>query len=235
MEIQIDYREFVDNPLIVNLLKDGGKNTVISKPLTVFDYFYPPVGIEHKTLINYMEDVTNGHIFQQAQDMLYSKEEHPEIEPYIFISGNITDIFKQVRPLKINGIQQYEHERPKWVPVHANAKGLIAAFSSLNRQGIKTSFIGDQGFMVQAMLYIFEKYNDGKVRTCNPIRSPITNEDKILTNYMSIIGIGEEGAKKLKSRFPIPKQLYNGSLIDFEACLGFQHGRKLYNFINGIK
>jgi len=235
MEITMDYREFMDNPLIVNLLKDSGKNTIISKPLAVADYFFPPVLAEHKTLINYMDDVTNGHIFQQAQDMLYSKEEHPEMELYILISGNITDIFKQVRPLKINGQQIYENGRPKWVPVHANAKGLIAAFSSLNRQGIKTSFVGDQGFMVQALLYLFEKYNDGKVRTYNPIRAPITNEDAVLTNYMSITGVGEENAKKLRERFPLPRQLYNAGLIDFEAIMGFQHGRRLYNFINGIK
>lgn len=225
----------MDNPLIVNLLKDGGKNTVISKTLDVGDYFYPPVLVEHKTLINYMEDVTNGHIFQQAQDMLYSKQQNPELEPYILISGNITDIFKQFRPLKVNGQQVYESGKPKYVPINANAKGLVAAFSSLNRQGIKTSFIGDKGFMVQAMLYSFEKYNDGKVRTYNPIRAPITNEDAVLTNYMSMEGIGEETAKKLQARFPIPRQLYNAGLIDFEALFGFQKGRKVYNFINGIK
>ncbi len=235
MEINVDYREYMDNPLIVKLLEAGGKNTVISKPLAVGDYFCPPVLVEHKTLVNYMEDVTNGHLFQQAQDMLHSKKEFPDLEPYILISGNITDIFKQFKPLKVNGVQMYENGKPKWVPIHANAKGLIAAWSSLNLQGIKTSFIGDQGFMVQAMLYSFEKYNDGKVRTYNPIRAPITSEDAVLTNYMSILGIGEENAKKLRERFPTPRKFYNAGLIEFESCIGFQHGRKLYNFINGIK
>lgn len=228
MEITMDYREYMDNPIIVNLLKNSGENRVISKPLAVGDYFYPPVLIEHKTVLNYMEDVTNGHIFQQAQDMLYSKEEFPELELYILVSGNFTDIFKQVRPIK-------EGNKTKWVPIRANVKGLIAAWSSLNRQGVKTSFVGDKGFMVQAMLYLFEKYTDGKVRTYNPIRAPPTSEDAILTNYMSIENIGDINAKKLQERFPIPKQLYNASLLDFEAILGFQHGRKLYNFINGVK
>lgn len=224
MEIIVDYREYMDNPLIMNLLKDSGKNTIISKPLAVGDYFYPPVLVEHKTILNYMTDVQNGHIFQQSQDMLYSKEETPELEPYILISGNFTDIFKQVR-----------QEGNKWIPVRANAKGLIAAWSSLNKQGIKTSFIGDKGFMVHAMLNLFEKYNDGKIRTYNPIRAPSTSEDATLTNYLSLEGIGDINAKKLRERFSFPKLLYNAKLIELEAVLGFQHGRKLYKFINGIK
>ncbi len=85
------------------------------------------------------------------------------------------------------------------------------------------------------MLSTFEKYNDGKVRTYNPIRLPITTDDEILANYMSNIGVGEESAKKFKERFKTPKQFYNASLIEYEAVMGFQKGRKLYNFINGIK
>lgn len=235
MEIQMDYREYMDNPLIVKLLKDGEKNTVLSKPLAVGDYFYSPVLVEHKTLINYMDDVTNGHIFQQAQDMLYSKQQQPELELYILISGNMTDIFKQFRPLKVNGQQVYEHGTPKWGIVPANARGLSAAWASLNKQGIRVSFVGDQGFLVQKMLYLFGKYNDGKERVYNPMRKPITTEDEVLTNYLSIEGIGEESAKKLGKRFPVPRNFYNAGLIEFEAVLGFQKGRRLYNFINGIK
>lgn len=216
MKIYVDTNEAAAHPFIVSALKDGGKNEIEIKHLECGDYFCPPVLIETKTnLADYVGSVKDGRIFKQAQDMLYTRSQNMDTKIYILISGNLDDLWK------------LGHTLP--------ADPLIAAWASLNVQGIPTSFVGGHYFLIKGMLNLFNKYNDGKIRTYNPIRAPITSEDSVLTNYMSIEGIGEESAKKLRERFPRPKQLYNANLIEFEAAIGFQHGRKLYNFINGIK
>lgn len=232
MEIAIDYREFGDNPKIVAALRDSNKNTVISKTLDVGDYLCYPVLIEHKTLPNFVGDVKSGHIFQQAQDMLYSKQQNPELQPYILISGDIADIFKL----------------QKWQNIQA--KPLIAAWASLNRQGIPTSFVGNLWFLIHGMLYLFEKYHDGKNREYNPVRKPSTSDDLILRNYESIKwvtkredgteytdGIGEITAQKLKEKFPIPKALYNTTkeqLMEIDG-IGEVTANKLIKFFEGEK
>ncbi len=228
MQIQIDSLEASDNPQTVTALKDNGKNEIIIKRLECGDYFCSPCLIEHKTLADYVNSVKTGRIFQQCQDMLYSRQQNFDLKLYIFISGNIADIFN--------------------LPHGAQAEPLIAAWASLNRQGVPTIFIGNQWFFTKGMLYLFSKYNDGKERKYNPVRAPITSNDLILNNYQSISwitkskngtdimdGIGEITAKKLKEKFPTPKKLYNATITELQEVegIGQKTATDLIRFFNG--
>lgn len=213
MEITIDIHE--DNKKSVSeILKNKGSNNVKIDTLLCGDYYCYPVLVEHKKLPDYVSSVKNELIFQQAQDLLFNQKQNPELKPYIMISGNITDI------IKLPGAQ---------------AKPLIAAWASLNRQGIPTSFVGSEWFFLHGLLYLFEKYNDGKDREYNPVRKPTELEDYILTNYCSLDGIGEKTAIKLKEKFSTPKKLYNATmdeLIQVEG-IGKLTAEKLIKFFNG--
>lgn len=220
MEIFVDYREAEKHPMIVSALKDGGKNKITIKTLDCGDYFCPPVLVEAKvTLSDYVSSVKSGRIFQQAQDMLYSKQQAPDLKLLIIIAGDIADIWK---------LQKYQK---------IQAEPLIAAWASLNVQGIPTAFIGNQWFFIKGLLYLFEKYNDGKERNYNPMRMPVTSDNQILTNYMSIDGIGEPTAKKLKERFPVPRDFYNATkeqLMEVKG-IGKKTAGELVSFFKGEK
>lgn len=231
MQIIIDDREALDQPKTVEFLKENGKNEIIIKRLEVGDYFCYPVLVEAKnTLYDYHDSVNSSRIFQQAQDMLYNRQQNFDLKLYIMIAADIADFSKLTRPETSNG-------KTTMIPIKANPEGLIAAWSSLNRQGVNTSFVGNQWFFRQGLLDLFKKYNDGKIRTYNPIRVPITVEDQILTNYMSIADVGEKTAKELKKRFPYPKSLYTATYDELTSVdgIGDTTAIKLLKFFNGEK
>lgn len=192
-------------------------NEVVSEHLECGDYRYNHILVEHKTLPNFFGDVQSGHIFQQAQDMLYTKSLDPDVYPYILISGDIADIFKQ--PF---GTYQ--------------AEAMIAAWASLNRLGVPTSFMGNQWFFIRGMINLFTKHYDGKERIYNPVRKPVELEHMVLTNYCCIVdGVGEKTARKLAERFRKPKDLYNASVEDLIKIdgIGIKTAEKMVNFFEG--
>lgn len=244
----MDSNEYARNPKIIDgILKVLNKkhekhpkeelytsNEVVSEHLLVGDYKYNGVLVEHKTLPNFFGDVNSGHIFQQAQDMLYSKEDAKksgiDVYPYILISGDITDIFEQ--PFG-----------------HYTAEPMIAAWASLNRMGIPTSFVGNQWFFIRGIIDLFVKHYDGKERVYNPVRKPIELEHVVLSNYCSISwfgenpkthkqfmdGIGEKTARRLAEKFRAPKDLYNATaeqLMEVDG-IGKSTAEKMVAFFEG--
>ena len=229
MQIQADFREFENHPFVISALKDNGKNAVESQPLSVGDYFCYPVLIEAKvTLTDFVGSVQDGRIFQQVQDLKYNQKQDPNIKPFILVAGDIADIFHLTKVVVENGVR-------KVVPIQINPSSLIAAWASICTQGVPVIFMGNEWFFTKGMLYLFEKFSDGKQRSYIPVRAPSTSDDKILTNYMSIEDIGETLAPKVKEKFPIPKKLYNATVDELMAVdgIGNKTAIKLAKFFNG--
>lgn len=217
MKIFVDSLEAEKQPIIVAALKNSGKNEVIIKRLECGDYFCPPVLVEAKNnLSDYVGSVKSGLIFQQAQDMLFSRQQNFDLKLYILVADDIANLWK---------LQQHQS---------VQALPLIAAWASLNVQGIPTIFIGNQWFFIKGLLYLFEKYNDGKKREYNPVRAPITMQHQILTNYCSIPNVGEKTAWKLADKFKTPKALYNATREQLlEIGIGEKLSKKMIAFFNG--
>ena len=173
------------NSKVTDLYKE---NKVVAKKLECGDYMFNDLLIEHMTIADYCGKVQNELIFKQAQDMLYTKEQHPDIKLFILISGSPDDIIK--------------------LPHSPNPDSMIAAWATLNKS-IPTSFMGSQHFFIRGMIDLFEKHYDGKIREYNPIRKPQEFDDIILSNYCSLVG--EETSKNLIKKFPYPKLLYNAT------------------------
>lgn len=196
-------QQTVKEEILINLYKD---NQIVSQKLACGDYMFNNVLVEHKALPDFCSSVTSGHLFQQCQDMLYFKEQNPEIKLFILISGNPEDI-------------------PK-LPHAPHLASMIAAWSSLNMR-IPTSFMGNSYWFVNGLIDLFEKHNDGKVREYSPVRKPQEFDDTVLSNYISLVG--EKTAKNLLKKFPVPKQLYNASI---EQLLEVEHvGKDTAEFI----
>jgi len=195
--------------ILIDLYKE---NKIIPQKLECGDYMFNNVLVEHKALQDFCNSVTNGLIFQQCQDMLYFKEQNPDIKLFILISGNPEDIIK--------------------LPHAPNIASMIAAWSSLNMR-IPTSFMGNSYWFVNGLVDLFEKLFDGKVREYSPIRRPQEFDDIILSNYVSIVG--EKTAKNLLKKFPIPKQLYNSTkeqLMEVDL-VGKETAEFIVNFSEG--
>ena len=202
MIIKMDINEFTLHPLIVDginkfLLKKQEKskltelykeNKVIPQKLECGDYMFNDILVEHMTLADYCGKIQSDLIFQQAQDMLYTKEKNPDIKLYILISGNPEDIIK--------------------LPHFPNPDSMIAAWASLNKM-IPTSFMGSSYYFIRGMIDLFEKHYDGKIREYNPIRKPQEFDDIVLSNYCSLVG--ETIAERLMKKFPYPKLFYNAT------------------------
>lgn len=240
MIIKVDTNEYALHPKIMDKIrkvlqemKDVHSNDyelyqtndVISQHLECGDYMFRNILVEHMTLSDYGGKVMNGRIFQQAQDMLYSKETYPELKPFIMISGNIADI------IKISYIENGKAIFPY------KPKPMIAAWSSLNRIGIPTSFVGDFWFFVYGLIDLFEKHFDGKNREYNPVRKPVQLKDEILTNYCGIPEIGEERARLLQKKFPTPKDLYNAPKEELMKVdkIGEKTATSMLEFFNGLR
>ena len=199
-------KQSVDEESLINLYNE---NKIVSQKLECGDYMFNNVLVEHKTLSDFCGSVMNDHIFQQVQDMLYFKEQFPDVKLYILISGNPEDIPK------------LEHA--------PNLDSMIAAWSSLNMR-IPTSFLGNSYFFVRGLVDLFEKHNDGKIRDYNPVRKPQQFDDIILSNYCSLVG--EETAKKLIKKFPYPKLLYNATTEQLREIDGI--GKETSEFIVNV-
>jgi len=174
-----------EGSVLYNLYKE---NKIISKKLLCGDYMCNNVLAEHKVLPDYCSSVMSGHLMQQCQDMLYTKEQNPDMKLYILISGNPEDI------------PRIEHA--------PSIDAMVAAWASLNMR-IPTSFLGNTYFFCKGLVDLFEKHFDGKIREYNPIRKPQEFDDIILSNYCSLVG--EVTAKNLLKKFPYPKLLYNAT------------------------
>ncbi len=235
MIVTMDINEYALHPQIVeSILKNLNKraeksdnyemyaeNGVVPRKLECGDYMFNQVLVEHMVLPDYCGKVMNGNIFRQAQDMLYTrdklKENNIEFYPYILISGDPADIFN--------------------LPNKPNPSSMIAAWSSLNRIGIPTSFVGNQWFFIEGMIDLFEKHYDGKLREYNPVRLPVQLQDEILTNYCGIPEISEERAKRLQAIFPTPKDLYNATkeqLMEVDL-IGKKTSDTMIEFFNGLR
>jgi len=222
MLITIDSNEYALHPKIVEsiyyiLMKKQQtskldlykENKIITKKLECGDYMFNNVLVEHKVLSDFCGSVTSGHLFQQCQDMLYTKEQNPDMKLYILISGNPEDIPKL-----------------EYAP---NLDSMIAAWSSLNMR-IPTSFLGNTYFFCKGLIDLFEKHYDGKIREYNPIRKPPEFDDIILSNYCSLVG--EKTAINLIKKFPYPRLLYNATkeqLLEVEGI-----GKETAEFIINV-
>lgn len=229
MQIQVDFREFKNHPLIIKALEENGKNTVESVSLSVGDYFCYPVLVEAKvTLADFVGSVQDGRIFQQVQDLKYNQKQDPNIKPFILVAGDIADIFHLTKVVIENGVK-------KVVPIQINPSSLIAAWASLCVQGIPVIFMGNEWFFTKGMIYLFEKFSDGKDRTYTPVRLPTTNNDNVLTNYMSIEGINEKLAPRVREKFPIPRNFYNATVDELMTVdgIGKITSEKLVKFFKG--
>jgi len=199
-------QQTVKDKSLVELYKE---NKIISRKLECGDYMYNNVLVEHKSLADFCGSVTSNLIFQQCQDMLFFKEQHPDVKLFILISGNPEDIIK--------------------LPHAPNIASMIAAWSSLNMR-IPTSFLGNSYWFVNGLVDLFEKFSDGKIREYSPVRKPQEFDDIILSNYCSLVG--EETAKKLMKKFPYPKLLYNASAEQLKEVDGI--GKETSEFIVNV-
>jgi len=231
MKISVSDNEVHQNPQIVDGLKMLGHEIVVEHR-EVGDYLCGRTLIEYKRLGNWVGDVDNDHIFQQAQDMRYSMSLDPNLKCYIFVSGNLDGMFNLTKLEIKDGIK-------KIVPIKVRPEGQIAAAASLSSEhyGIPVHFLSNDWFVIRKMHYLFLKDNDGKITEVNPVRTPIKYEDQVLTNYASIDGVGEVNAKKLRAAFSKPKDLYNATELQLKQIPGFGEKTisKLLNFFNGIE
>jgi len=222
MIITIDSNEYALHPKIVeslhyilmkkqqtsklDLYKD---NKIISKKLDCGDYMYNNILVEHKVLSDYCGSVMSGHLMQQCQDMLYTKEQNPDMKLFILISGNPEDIPKMEHAPSIDA--------------------MIASWASLNTR-IPTCFLGNTYFFCKGLVDLFEKFYDGKIREYNPVRKPQEFDDIILSNYCSLVG--EKTAQSLIKKFPYPKLLYNASVEQLMEVEGI--GKSTAEFIVNV-
>lgn len=204
-KIFVDYRE---DKNIYSMLEDDEFEIEITT-LQCGDYLCNNVLIERKSDNDFISSVRNNLIFQQCQDML----SNPEITPYILITSSL-------RSLEYQGFdKQY----------------IVDILTGLNRRGIITFLVDNSDNFIFFVKTFFRKYSSDKVRLVNPIRKPVSNEDKILYSYYSLPEIGIELAGRLKERFSCPKDLYNASieqLMEIEG-IGKKKAEILYNFFNG--
>jgi ERCC4-type nuclease len=177
-------KEKAKTPELIELYKENG---IITKKLMCGDYMFNEILVEHKGK-DYCSSVSSDLIFQQAQDMLYTKEQNPNMKLFIMISETPTSILDDEHPV--------------------NVEAMVAAWARLNKT-IPTSFLGNEYFFVVGLIDTFEKHYDGKIKEYSPVRKPQEFDDIVLSNYVSLVG--EKTAEKLIKKFPYPRLLYNAT------------------------
>lgn len=214
VEAIVDSREYSNQPYIISLLSED--LSLVQKELEVGDYLCGRVIFEHKTCENLIQDIYNGHLLQQCQDMAYSSLFG--YVPNVIMSCNISDIFK-------------------YVGSSLSEDFLLGTISSINyHYGIKTTFLSNERMLVKYMKISFEKGNEVKMPSVSPVRKPVFTGDAVAYHYSTIPSVGKDIAIKLKEVFPLPIMLYSSSIEKLQEVplIGEKRAKKIYDFVHGI-
>jgi len=211
-EIIIDTREYINQPYIISLFSEDF--VLVKKEILVGDYMSGRVLFEHKTCINLIQDIFNGHLLQQCQDLAYNKLFG--YVPNIIMSCNLSDVFKYDTSL--------------------SEDFLLGTISSITyHYGIPTTFLSNERMIVKYIEKSCEKGNIVKLPTISPIRKPVTTENLIANHYSTIPVVGVEISKNLAERFPVPSGLYTATIKELQnvPLVGKKRAKDIYTFLHG--
>ncbi len=209
MKIFIDSKELRNHPEIKDVLENIGIE-YNSTTLSVGDFLYQNIIIEHKFYTDYVSSIRNGLLFKQIQDMNFNKN----FISYVLVSCRLKDIL-----ILDNGMSENE---------------LFGSISSVFIRGTPIFFCESIENMIKIMIKLFEKHTDEKVRIVNPQRSKTSIFDKVVNHYATLPSIGYEVAKNLAERFPVPSGLHNASIRELQevSLVGKKRAKDIYRFLH---
>ncbi len=210
MKIFIDSKELRNHPEIKDILENIGIE-YNSTTLSVGDFLYQNIIIEHKFYTDYVSSIRNGLLFKQIQDMNFNKN----FISYVLVSCRLKDIL-----ILDNGMSENE---------------LFGSISSVFIRGTPIFFCESIENMIKIMIKLFEKHTDEKVRIVNPQRSKTSISDKVVNHYATLPSIGYEVAKNLAERFPIPFELHSAAIKELQcvSLVGKKRAKDIYTFLHG--
>lgn len=210
MKIYIDSKETRNHPEIKDILESLGVEYDIVT-LSVGDFLYNNIIIEHKSYTDYVLSIKNGLLFKQIYDMGFNKN----FFSYILVSCRLKDIL-----ILKDGMTENE---------------LFGSIASVFIRGTPIFFCENIEHMIKIMIKLFEKHTDEKLRIVNPQRNQVTISDKVSNHYATIPTIGYETAKNLTEKFPVPSGLYNATVKELQEVplVGKKRAKDIYNFLHG--
>ena len=210
MKIFIDSKEIRNYPEIKDILESLDIE-YDSVTLSVGDFLYKNIIIEHKSYVDYVLSIQNGLLFKQIYDMQFNKN----FISYVLVSCRLKDIL-----ILDNGMSENE---------------LFGSISSVFIRGTPIFFCESMENMIKIMIKLFEKHTDEKVRIVNPQRNKATIFDKVTNHYITLPNIGYKIAKNLAERFPVPSMLYKATVKEIQEVpyIGKKKAKDIYTFIHG--
>ena len=210
MKIFIDSRETYNHPEIKDILDNLDTEYTIST-LSVGDFLYQNIIIEHKGYVDYVQSIRNGLLFKQIQDMHFNRN----FISYVLVSCRLKDIL-----ILDNGMTENE---------------LFGSISSVFIRGTPIFFCESIENMIKIMIKLFEKHTDEKVRIVNPQRNKVTISNRVANHYATIPNIGYKLSENLAEQFPVPSGLYNATVKELREVplIGKKHAKDIYAFLHG--
>jgi len=210
MKIYIDSKELRNHIEIKDILENLNIE-YDSVTLSVGDFLYKNIIIEHKSYTDYVLSIRNGLLFKQIYDMQFNKN----FISYVLVSCRLKDIL-----ILDNGMSENE---------------LFGSISSVFIRGTPIFFCESIENMIKIMIKLFEKHTDEKVRIVNPQRNKVTIFDKVTNHYATLPFIGYKIAKNLAERFPVPSGLYTATIKELQnvPLVGKKRAKDIYTFLHG--
>lgn len=210
MKIFIDSKETHNHPEIKDILENLNIE-YDSVTLSVGDFLYQNIIIEHKFYTDYVSSIRNGLLFKQIYDMQFNKN----FISYVLVSCRLKDIL-----ILDDGMSENE---------------LFGSISSVFIRGTPILFCESIENMIKIMIKLFEKHTDEKVRIVNPQRNKVTIFDKVTNHYATLPFIGYKIAKNLAERFPVPSGLYTATIKELQnvPLVGKKRAKDIYTFLHG--
>ena len=210
MNVYVDYREIINHPEIKEIFESLDVKYIITN-LSVGDFLYNNIIIEHKGYVDYVPSIRNGLLFKQIYDMQFNKN----FISYVLVSCRLKDIL-----ILDNGMSENE---------------LFGSISSVFIRGTPIFFCESIENMIKIMIKLFEKHTDEKVRIVNPQRNKVTIFDKVTNHYATLPFIGYKIAKNLAERFPVPSGLYTATIKELQnvPLVGKKRAKDIYTFLHG--